>query len=1284
VYEHGFKPITRITLFGALEITHDPAAPRRPPTQRVLALLGYLIAHHDVPQARDKLVDLLWPDLPPRQGRRMLSDTLWRARRVLTAPGQDDTPALLIAGDTVAFRPDASIWVDLIAFEQYLHDRKNADEGTIEQIRTAVELYRGDFLEDCYDDWALYERERLREQYLSALQRLLAADQERQAYDLALQSALRLVQADPLREEAHRALMRLYHLLGRTDDALRAFAQCSALLSTELGVEPEAETLSLYEELRALQQRRAGGGTLNEAMIEANIPQDVPLVGRAGARAEIMEAVEQALLGAGGLVLLAGEAGQGKSRLLREVAAGAAWRGAQVSWGRGREDAEARPFGAMREALREGLTPIRVRRLAELLPARTLDTLLPLLPELTELLPKHPFRLHDPGEQPVAALHAALATMLLALGQIAPLVLILEDLHWFDRATLDALAALLPALRGARVLLILSGRAEELAARPPVWDTLLQLDRSGLMRRVEIHGLDEAEVAELVRRALRMQHPAPRFSARLAAATGGNPYFILETLRALHEQGTLHRDEQSVWHTPWDTSDADYQELPLPAGLRQAIDGRVRKLTLEERTALAAAAVLGRNFSPSVLARMTKDERPTTKESSATDTLVVGRSSVVTDQLLRRQFLAEDGTGYRFEHELLREVVYDRLDPATRQDLHLRAAEALEQEHYERVEALAQHLYLAGAWDKATPYLMQAGDRARVVYAYRDALRCYDQALEAAERQSAEAAHGAMLWDIQLKRGAVATPLGEYADATAAYGEVLRLADSDQAGPDAAARLGARRSAQIQALNGLCFIYGQRNDYVQARRVIEEAMQLAAESPRLIDRAETFYQAGLIHFRQDDYGEARHYLNQALQLYDALDRDTERAKCLIWLGWTYLRQDGPTDRVIDFFTQALEIYRRQDDRFSEHLCLSDIAGAYLSRGDLREALQVIEQCLAFFSSIGALDDALTCLYTRGEIYRRMGRMEEALESLHASLALCKQLDRSAAADFNQVAIAAALRDLGRYDDAWSMLERPLISEDRRTRARALLVAADSWRAQTQLWNAWDCLVEGLALARQLGTKTYLGSAYRSLAQLRLADTCQQLPAPSADMPDSEASLTESMRLLREAHAEDELALSYAALGHYLTSEQRPAEARASLIQAQTLMARCGMTGAREQVRQLLQALPPAAMLLQPGQQRVMLARRGVPRGRPLHPDELIEVIWHVGVPAQSEAGHAANKATKRQELLLRLCADALAQDAEPTVGDLAAALGVTPRTVDRDIAALRAAGEVLVTRGGSG
>jgi tetratricopeptide (TPR) repeat protein len=657
---------------------------------------------------------------------------------------------------------------------------------------------------------------------------------------------------------------------------------------------------------------------------------------------------------------------------------------------------------------------------------------------------------------------------------------------------------------------------------------------------------------------------------------------------------------------------------------------------------------------------------------------------LVADQLLRRQFLIEERGGYRFEHELLREVIYDRLDSVTRQELHLRAAEALEQEHYARVEALAQHLYLAGAWEKALPYLVQAGDHARAVCAYRDALRCYEQALEAAERQAADALNSAALWDIQLKRGAAATPLGEYAGALAAYEQVLRMAERDQAGPNAAARFGARRSAQIQALNGLCFIYGQRNDYAQARSMIEQAMRLAVESPRLIDRAEVFYQAGRTSFRLNEYAEARYFLSEALQLYESLGLDAEQAKCFLQIGFCYLRQDGLTDQVIDLFTQALDVYRRQGDRFAEHSCLGDIAGAYLVGGRLADVVRAADQCLAFFRPAGALDDLAACLFMRGEACRRMGRLDEALAALHESLAITTQLSRNAAATFSQVRIAATLRDLGRYDEATAMLEQPLRTDDLLIKSGALLVAADLWRAQADLGCAWSCLAEGFAAARQLGAKTSLGGCYRLLARLRLADTRGRLPTPSDSMPAAEAGLLESIRLLREAHSEDELALSYAAQGQYLVSVSRLAEARAALIQAQALMARCGMTGALEQVQQQLRELPAAATALRAGQQRVLLARRGVPRGRPLRPDELVEVIWSIAEPDQREVGQAASKAALRQELLLRLCAEALAQGAEPTVGALAEALGVTPRTVDRDIAALRAAGQILVTRGGSG
>ncbi|HET9220942.1 MAG TPA: AAA family ATPase, partial [Roseiflexaceae bacterium] len=955
--------------------------------------------------------------------------------------------------------------------------------------------------------------------------------------------------------------MRLYYLLGREADALRAYEQCAKLLDEELGVEPDPATVSLYEEIRSLQQRRAwdqarlavAPPTAAGATVPAALPEP-PLVGRPEQRAELIDAVEQAIAGAGGMLLLAGEAGLGKSRMLREVAAGAEWRGAHVSWGHGREDAQALPFGALREALAAAITPARARQLAEVLSPYTLSTLTLLLPDLAESLPAEALSLPHTGERQAAALHGAIAEALLALGRLAPQVILLEDMHWFDPATLQALTTLLPALRDARLLLIVSARADELPRRPHVWNALLQLDRSGLLRRIDLRGLDEAECADLIRRLLRMRQQAPRFSARLYQATGGNPFFVLQALRSLQEQGLLTRDAQGVWHTDWDAPGSDYRDLPLPTGLRDAIDARLRGLGPQEREALAAAAVLGQNFAPAAWAGMAEDReskiedrRSTIEEddprSSISDLQSDGQWSVVVDQLLKRQFLVEEGAGYRFGHDTLREVIYNELAPETRQTLHLRAAASLEREHFARVEALAQHLYLAGAWDKALPYLVQAGDRAREVYAWQDALRCYDQALDAAERVGSEAAELQTRWDIQLKRGACATPLGDYPTAIAAYEATLCIAEQDTQASDASARAGARRAALIQALNGLSYVHGLRNDYARAHEVIRQNMKLAETSPRLLDRAEVYYQAGLISFRMDDHAEARRLLSEALKLYDALGLEAEQAKCYSMTGWSHLRQDGPTDLVFDYYAKVLDVYRRQGDRFGEYSCLVDIANAQLMRGQLAAVAQDIEQCLLFFRSVGAQDSVSECLFLRGESHRRMGHSAEALASLRESVSILLRLDRQAAAAFNQVAIGATLRDMGRYDEALEILDDVLQVDDRMIQVRALVIVCDIWRIRGVVDRTWGYLAQALSLARSIGSKWYRGIAYRLLGQLRMVDINSHLPAPNSELPDGELSFTNSIRLLQDAHCDDERALTYLAYGQFLLSNGRSDEAR---------------------------------------------------------------------------------------------------------------------------------------------
>src|SRR5262249_26829795 len=151
------------------------------------------------------------------------------------------------------------------------------------------------------------------------------------------------------------------------------------------------------------------------------------------------------------------------------------------------------------------------------------------------------------------------------------------------------------------------------------------------------------------------------------------------------------------------------------------------------------------------------------------------------------------------------------------------------------------------------------------------------------------------------------------------------------------------------------------------------------------------------------------------------------------------------------------------------------------------------------------------------------------------------------------------------------------------------IATDIWRVKAGIERAWAYLTEALDLARTLGAKKYLAMAYRLLAQLRIADQHRRLPALDQNAPDIEPSFAEGLRLAREAHSEDELALSWLAYGQYLAAARRVAEARAAFIQAQNLGTRCGMLGLQEQLQQALQSLPAIPAALLPGQQRVLLA-----------------------------------------------------------------------------------------------
>ncbi|MBN1485820.1 MAG: AAA family ATPase [Chloroflexia bacterium] len=917
-----------VYLLGGLSLSWDERPLPLIPGTATRSLFAYLVSHRQQAHTRDLLAGTFWPDLPDSTARKRLRQALWQIRQALPPCFEDagppgEPPALLLAeGDTVRIEPALPLWVDVEAFVQSQSQGEDDSLAVLERCQAAVAHYRGDFMQGYYDDWILLERERLRNLFLDVLGRLVDGLKMQGHYERALTYARRLASEDPLHEQAQREVMRLCHLLGRPREALQQFERCRQALAEELDVEPSASTQALAAEIAA-QAEIAKHPHLPIAprrppLVLLEQPDQIPLVGRRRERAELNRLLKLAQAGQGGLVLLSGETGMGKTRLAQEVARDAAWRGLGVFWGHSCELAAPPPYQPLLEVLHEvdlcPLPEVWRRELGRLLPA---------------LAPAPPLLLE--AEQEKGRLLEALARAFLALGHSSPHLVILEDVHWMDPASFEALRLLLPRLPRSHLLLLATFRPEGLAEQSQAGQSLASLQATRIPQRLELEPLREAETAVLIQRVLQIGRPAPRFSQSLYRRTAGNPFFVTETLWALLEQGLLYFDERGKWRTPWDEPTADDAQVPIAANVAQSIRQRLARLEPAQWMLLGAAAVIGRRVEFDLW------------------TVVIGEGEgsvlAAAGELVRRGLLLEMSAppGYCFAHETIRQVVYEALSPVRRRNWHRRVAEALEGRRPLQVEALARHTRLGQCWPQAVRYARQAGERAQAIYANQQAL----QHLEQADRWLADGlvdwpAEEIALWRAELaeRQGQVHSLVGRYQAADQTFRQAWEALEElgDWAG---AARV----------LNQLSFLHFAQDHYDRASRYAQMALEVLPADPPLDLRAVSLTHLGLSTWGEGRYDEARAPLEQARALFEGLDSDPYGlARCLNSLGLVHLEL-GELDPAEDCFARALLLRREIGDRRGEAWCCHNQGRAALVRGDLAGARENLEQARSIFEEI---------------------------------------------------------------------------------------------------------------------------------------------------------------------------------------------------------------------------------------------------------------------------------------------------------------------------------------------
>ncbi len=1030
--------VLRVYLFGGFDLVWEGGALPSISGAASRSLLAYLLLHHGRPFTRDRLAGLFWGELPDATARRRLSQALWQIRRALRHPAEHPPlphPLLLTEGDTVQTHPSLSLWLDVEVFRDLLERLRHAPVVEAEPLRLADELYRGDFLEGYYDDWMLVERERLREGYLWLLERLALHYKREGTYETALHYARRLTAEDPLREEAHREVMRLFHLLGRDRAALDQYALLRRLLKEELGVEPSAATQALQAEIAAA-MRSPHLPHLPTRPSSPPVMGDLtrlPFVGRGRERALLLERLRAAAQGEGGLVLLEGEAGVGKSRLVDEVAAGARWRGMLVGRGAAMPTATA-PYHPLTQALEPLLTPLRRAQLETLLEPLWLEVVADLFPALR---PAGGGRASLPplgrgGDR--ARLWEGLARLLLALGRIAPLLLVLEDLHWADEATLEALTYLAPRMGEGRIFLLLTLRPPEARSREVVWQWMEGLDRTGAMRRLTLAPFDLAGTAALVGRALGTRRGTTPFVKRLWAETGGNALFLVEMLAALIEQGALRRTADGRWQFPSESA-----PWPTLRSLQGIVDYRAAQLEPEARALLEALAVLGGEADFPTILQLAEDRQ---------------RLLPCLERLKQLGFLRDTETHYCFVHDRIREGLYRAIPAERRRSLHRRVGEVLTALHPQRLDALAHHFEEAGLWDAAVRHHLEAGAQAERMHAPHAAWEHYSRALTLLEEKrpfpAREAA--AMAFRAHAARRELSWMLGRTEAEEADIAALLRLADR---------LLDPVRRAE--ALNQHAyFLCNTRDDYAAAIRQAEAALKVAEAHDLPEAAARAWRNLGEALHRHGDYRRAETALQRSLEVWASLGgHERELGETQIYLAQVY-EQTGEIDASERYGQEAVEAAKRADApltlarayallarlayrRADHHACLryheasleqirrighkqneavelSNLGLVYWTLRDYGRAVALMEEGLAVYRSIGNRRGIVGAMDNLSGLYLETGRFEEAHAALDEGLQIARDIGFQHTEALLWVTLARLYLDEGRLEEAERALQ----------------------------------------------------------------------------------------------------------------------------------------------------------------------------------------------------------------------------------------------------------------------
>lgn len=924
-----------IQLLGGFAVWQDGALVPLFRTQKVRALLVYLALQPERAHPRPVLADLLWPDAPPTRSAHNLRQALTFLRQGLTKGNA--AANLTITRQAVRLTPGPGLQIDLLQMAAQL------EQATPAALTQAVDLYRGPLLDGFslddapeFETWLLVERERWHTTVLTTLNQLAVYHRVRGEYSLAHSYLQRVITLDPWYEQAHRELMRLLALQGDTVGALAQFEKVRQTLWEHLGVKPLAETQALAEQIKQ---------GLFPAASKQNTQGLMRFVGRGGEHARLAAAFTN--LPRPHLILVEGESGIGKTRLLTEFSRYAAAHGAICLMGR------CLPYAV----------PVPYQPLAMILRAALPRQQIPIAPfwqaELARLLPElavQPTDTHTDGAEQ-QRLFAAIAEFLNTIGRPnQPLLLLLDDLHWADTASLDVIQFLLHQPL-PRLLLLGTVRPEDAPSNYPLTRLRRTLSRERLVERVYLSPLDQAAIQAIAADWV-VAEDAAALTAFLFHESEGNPFVLTELLYDLAE-------ELRLGPAPWQLPRNWAAVAPrLTAGLRDVVLDRVERLLPASLRALQIAAVMGHTFDPATLDVVVGQPTTAWQQDWQLRHLVRPPNDPNPDQVLE------------FSHDKIRAVVYEMIPLERRQVWHGVVAQVLQQKPGSAAATLAHHFFHGPDPAQALPHLLQAAQAAYEMLAFAEVVILCTQAL------SLDPTPLATRYELLRQRQRAYQFLG----------------DTDSEGRDAAALIQvAQQSGDprqlADAVQRLGRFYYLRGQVEEARQTIGEVINMARRAGQVDVVVRVLNMLAML-FRATVTGqaEALRLQNEALEIARAAAQPVFAAMLLCDTA-VILAEKGEYGAALDSVQAGLAILRANEASSYLPHALYILGGLWREIGQFASAQAMLDEALALCQKLNTATYLLSVHLECGHLALEREQFEEAQQHYAQVQQLAEKADR---------------------------------------------------------------------------------------------------------------------------------------------------------------------------------------------------------------------------------------------------------------------------------------------------